>query len=46
MPALTAGEDREKSGRQLQIATLDHAIDSLVFRLSGLSDSNVLAIPA
>jgi len=33
----TAGTDREKSGLQLQIAALDRAIDSLVFRLYGLS---------
>jgi hypothetical protein len=31
------GTDREKSGLQLQIAALDRAIDSLVFRLYGLS---------
>jgi hypothetical protein len=32
-----SGTDREKSGLQLQIAALDHAIDSLVFRLYELS---------
>ena len=31
-----SGTDREKSGLQLQIAALDRAIDSLVFRLYGL----------
>ncbi|HEX7608431.1 MAG TPA: N-6 DNA methylase [Candidatus Cryosericum sp.] len=40
------GTDREKSGLQLQIAALDRAIDSLVFRLYGLSDSDVLTIMA
>ena len=34
----TTGTDREKSGLQLQIAALDRAIDSLVFRLYGLND--------
>jgi hypothetical protein len=33
----TAGTAREKSALQLQIAALDHAIDSLVFRLYDLS---------
>jgi len=33
----TTGTDREKSGLQLQIAALDRAIDSLVFRLYELS---------
>jgi len=33
----TTGTDREKSGLQLQIAALDRAIDSLVFRLYDLS---------
>ncbi len=33
MPVLTAGDDREKSGLQLQIA----AIDSLIARLYDLS---------
>jgi len=37
MPALTAGDDREKSSLQLQIAALYRAIDSLVFRLYDLS---------
>ena len=32
-----SGTDREKSGLQLQIAALDRAIDSLVFRLYELS---------
>jgi len=32
-----AGDDREKSGLQLQIAALDRAIDSLVFHLYDLS---------
>ena len=31
------GTDREKSGLQLQISALDHAIDSLVFRLYDIS---------
>ena len=35
-----SGTDREKSGLQLQIAALDRAIDSLVFRLYCLSDSD------
>jgi hypothetical protein len=35
-----AGTDREKSGLQLQIAALDAAIDSLVFRLYGLSTTD------
>jgi len=30
----------QRSGLQLQIAALDRAIDSLVFRLYGLSDSD------
>ena len=44
MPALTAGDDREKSGLELQIAALDSATASLVFRLYGLSaaESEVL----
>jgi hypothetical protein len=36
-----AGTAREKAGLQLQIAALDHAIDSLVFRLYGLSDEDI-----
>jgi hypothetical protein len=35
-----SGTDREKSGLQLQIAALDAAIDSLVFRLYGLSTTD------
>jgi hypothetical protein len=42
---LTAtGTDREKSGLQLQIAALDRAIDSLVFRLYDLRDAEISAI--
>lgn len=37
LSALMAGDDREKSGLQLQIAALDRAIDSLVFRLYEVS---------
>jgi hypothetical protein len=37
MSALTSGNDREKPGLQLQIAALDRAIGSIVFRLYGLS---------
>ena len=44
MSALVAGDDREKSGLQLQIAALDRAIDSLVFRLYDLADSDVVAL--
>jgi hypothetical protein len=36
-----SGTDREKSGLQLQIAALDAAIDSLVFRLYGLDDKTL-----
>ncbi len=39
-----SGTDREKSGLQLQIAALDRAIDSLVFRLYNLSDSDVTTL--
>jgi hypothetical protein len=39
-----SGTDREKSGLQLQIAALDRAIDSLVFRLYGLEDSDISAL--
>lgn len=39
-----AGTAREKSALQLQITALDRAIDSLVFRLYGLSDADVLTI--
>jgi hypothetical protein len=38
--------DREKSGLQLQIAALDHAIDSLVFRLYGLVDEEIQLVDA
>jgi hypothetical protein len=44
MPALTAGDDREKSGLQLQIAALDRAIDPLVLRVYGLRDAEISAI--
>ena len=44
MPALMAGDDREKSGLQLQIAALDRAIDSLVFRFYNLSDSDITTL--
>jgi uncharacterized protein (UPF0276 family) len=44
MPALMAGDDREKSGLQLQIATVDRAIDSLVFRLYDLSSQEILSL--
>ena len=44
MPALTAGDDREKSGLQLQIAAIDRAIDSLVFRLYDLNAAEETAI--
>lgn len=44
MPALMAGDDREKSGLQLQIAALDRAVDSLVFRLYNLSDSDITTL--
>jgi len=44
MPALTAGDDREKSGLQLQIATFDRALDSLVFRLYELGDSDIVTL--
>ena len=40
----TAGTDREKSGLQLQIAALDRAIDSLVFRLYDISPDEVRSI--
>jgi len=40
----TTGTDREKSGLQLQIAALDRAIDSLVFRLYNLSDSDITTL--
>ena len=39
-----AGTDREKSGLQLQIAALDRAIDSLVWRLYSLRDAEISAI--
>jgi adenine-specific DNA-methyltransferase len=39
-----SGTDREKSGLQLQIAALDAAIDSLVFRLYNLNDSDTAAL--
>jgi type I restriction-modification system DNA methylase subunit len=39
-----SGTDREKSGLQLQVAALDRAIDSLVFRLYDLGASETLAI--
>jgi hypothetical protein len=39
-----SGDDRGKSGLQLQIAALDHAIDSLVFRLCNLSDSDITTL--
>jgi len=39
-----AGDDREKSGLQLQIAALDRAVDSLVFRLYNLSDSDITTL--
>ena len=38
------GTDREKSGLQLQIAALDRAIDSLVFRLYDLNAAEETAI--
>ena len=38
---ITTGTDREKSGLQLQIAALDRAIDSLVFRLYELVDEDI-----
>jgi len=41
MSTLMAGDDREKSGLQLQIVALDRAIDSLVFRPYNLSDSHI-----
>jgi hypothetical protein len=44
MSALMAGNDREKSGLQLQIAALDRAIDSLVFRLYDLGDSDLAVL--
>ena len=44
MPALTAGYDREKSCLQLQMAALDRAIDSLIFRLYDLRDDEISAI--
>jgi len=44
MPAVTTGDDREKSGLQLQIAALDRAIDFLVFRLYDLSDADIAAL--
>jgi hypothetical protein len=44
VPVLMAGDDREKSGLQLQIAALDRAIDSLVFRLYNLRDSDVTTL--
>lgn len=44
MPALTVRDDREKPGLQLQIAALDHAIDSLVSRLYDLIDADVAAL--
>jgi len=40
-----SGTDREKSGLQLQIAALDRAIDSLVFRLYNISPNEVRSIP-
>jgi len=39
-----AGDDREKSGLQLQIAALDRAIDSLVSSLYGLSQQEEATI--
>jgi hypothetical protein len=43
----TTGTDREKSGLQLQIAVLDRAIDSLVFRLYDFSakEGNTVKVP-
>ena len=41
-----SGTDREKSGLQLQIAALDRAIDSLVFRLYDISPDEVRSIPS
>jgi hypothetical protein len=40
----TVGTDREKSGLQLQIAALDAAIDSLVFRLYDIGPDEVRSI--
>jgi len=39
-----SGTDREKSALQLQIAALDRAIDSLVFRLYNLDASDLTAL--
>jgi hypothetical protein len=44
----TSGTDREKSGLQLQITALDHAIDSLVFRLYDIGPDearSILSLP-
>lgn len=39
-----SGTDREKSGLQLQIAALDRAIDSLVFRMYGFSQQEEITV--
>jgi len=44
MSALTAGDDCEKFGLKLQIAALDRALDSLVFRLYDLGDSDIAVL--
>jgi hypothetical protein len=40
------GTDREKASLQLQIAAIDRAIDSLVFRLYDISPDEVRSIPS